>query len=719
MLLLVACLLSPAASAVYGQGSGDYDANRAKLLSYMVRQQLERYHYSHKALNDQLSKDAFALFLKQLDFQKRFLLKSDVAKLQAYMNQIDDEMQSGDIQLPVVAANLMAERIPQAQALVEELLANPFDFTVQESFETDPEKLDFCENLDQLRERWRQALKFQALTRYLNLIEDEGLKEAGDQDPRLEALRGKAREKVLNSNRHFFTRLLQDTRQDHYDRFLNAVTRAFDPHTNYLPPTQKEDFDISMRGSLEGIGATLREEDGYIKVVRVIPGSAAYRQGQLQAEDVILEVAQGSEEPVDVTDTRLRDAVSLIRGPKGSEVRLTVKKADGSRLVIPIIRDVVEIEETFVKGATFPDPASGKTFGYIKIPSFYRDFQGSRLGGEGRNSTDDVREQLRLMNEQNIAGLILDLRNNGGGALTDAVGIAGLFIETGPIVQVRSSNGQINVLEDRDPKIDYAGPMVVLVNQFSASASEILAGAMQDYGRAIVMGGAHTHGKGTVQTILDLDRTIPLPNMGKYRPLGAIKVTTQKFYRISGGSTQFKGVVPDIVLPDRLGHLKSGEQYSDYALPWDTVAATEFQPWAPALGNLAGLKQQSSARVAASESFNEISQDADSARQKSEQTSQSLFIDQVRREREEARQHKAAPAFHEGGEPGEEEPGDNARLSDEERRNLWIKETGEDPYVREAMALIGQILALGSQPATPAGESKAVQTTPYSRPKVQ
>ncbi len=717
VLVLLTGLWASAAGATI---HGDFDANRAKLLGYMVRQQLERHHYSHKPVDDEFSRAAFHLYLKQLDFQKRFLLKDDVARLEGFTNRIDDEFNAGRTELPEIGAALMQKRIPQVQKMAEDLLAGTFDFTTRETLETDAEKLDYCDNLEQLRERWRKILKFQVLSRYLNLLEDEG-----DQ-AKPEELRTKARQKVLKSNQNFFDRMLQETPQDHYDRYLNAVTRAFDPHTTYLPPTQKEDFDISMRGSLEGIGATLREEDGYIKVVRIIPGSAAYRQGQLHAEDIILEVAQGSEEPVDVTDTRLREAVALIRGPKGTEVRLTVKSPDGTRKVIPIVRDVVQIEETFVKGATLDDAAGGKRFGYIKIPSFYRDFKMTHNGADGRNATDDVRKELKKMAGSKIEGLILDLRNNGGGALNDAVGIAGLFIETGPVVQVRNSNGRMNVLRDTDPAVEYSGPMVVLVNQFSASASEILAGALQDYGRAIVIGGAHTHGKGTVQTILDLDRNIPLPNMGQYRPLGALKVTTQKFYRINGGSTQYRGVIPDIILPDRMGHLKSGEQYADYSLPWDTVEPTDFVRWPGGLDQIEQLKRQSSQRVSADEDFREITQDAALAREKSEQTLQSLNLEDVRREREEAQKSKTSrSAFHGTGEAegADEDQDRNAELSEAERRKLWIDETAEDPYVEEAMTLLGDLLAISAeqpgietaQPAAP----KAANGSPYSRRNLQ
>jgi len=686
----------------------DYEANRAKILSYMIRDQLSRSHYSHKALDDELSIAAFDLYLKQLDAQKRFLLQGDIARLRNYATRIDDEMNRGQIALPMLGAKLLRERVGQAARMTEEILAGSFDFTRAEEFETDPEKLTYCANGAELRERWRQVLKYQVLNRYLNLLEDEGSSPAKDKQGQLLT---KAREKVLKSNQEAFARILEETDQDHYDRYFDAVARAFDPHSGYLPPAQKEDFDINMRGSLEGIGATLREEDGYIKVVSIIPGSPSARQGQLHAEDVILMVAQGGDEPVDVTDTRLRDAVSLIRGAKGTEVRLTVKKPDGARLVIPIIRDVVQIEETFVKSALLKDEKTGRPYGYVKIPSFYRDFQKTRTGGDARNVTDDLRAELAKLQESKIEGLILDLRNNGGGALTDAVAVTGLFIELGPVVQVKNSYGHMETLRDSDPTVAYGGPLVVLVNRFSASASEIVAGALQDYGRAIIIGGEHTHGKGTVQAVVDLDRTLPFPNMSQYQPLGAMRVTIQKFYRVSGASTQYRGVVPDIILPDRLSHLKSGEQYLEHSLPWDTVEATTFKRWTGTPLATPTLKDLSNRRIASEEEFVKISEDAARAKQRMEKTRQSLNIDVVQQEREALKTlQQDDPDWHAGKAPEKKgRPAD----AEEDKHERWLREVNKDPYTLESMAVLDDLLE--PSPALTAGEDTRPDRSLYTR----
>lgn len=682
--VLLLALVLPA--SIWAKDSGDFDNNRARLLGHMIQQQLSRQHYSQKPTDDSLSHAAFDLYLKQLDFQKRFLLLEDVAQLKAFQDQIDDSIRRGRLDLPKIGRNLLNQRIEQVQKMAEDLLGEELDYRREETIETDPEKLQYVENLKQLRERWRKILKLQILSRYVNLREDEvGVDAEGallpvDEKKEQELLQI-AREKVGKTNHNLFSRMLDESQQDHYDRYLNAISRAFDPHTNYLPPTSKEDFDIQMSGSLEGIGATLREEDGYIKVVKIIAGSAAYRQGQLAADDIILKVAEGADEPVDITDTRIRDAVALIRGKKGTEVRLTVKKPDGLQLVIPIVRDVVEIEETFVKSTLVEDEKSGQKFGYVKIPSFYRDYSGKTE----RNCTDDLRNELKKLKKENVSGLILDLRNNGGGSLVDAVSVTGLFIETGPVVQVRNGNGRIRVMRDDDRDLEYDGPLIVLVNRFSASASEILAGALQDYGRALIVGDEHTHGKGTVQALVDLDRFVNLRGMEKYMPLGAVKVTIQKFYRISGESTQEKGVTPDVVLPSRLDGLESGEKYLDYALAWDHIDSAEYQRWAKSPKNVAELRRLSKARVATDEDFGEIVAEAEDAKQRRNHTEQSLLLSKILEEREKMRGDADILSPH-GAMAAQKD-------KDDKKPPTLQEEIADDPYVDEGVTLLLDLIA--------------------------
>ena len=664
----------------------DLDENRARLLTYVLRRQVEN-HFSGKNLDDNLSRAAFQLYVKQLDYQKRLLLAAEVDQLEVFADKIDDEVQSGRMVLAPQAFQLLGNSVERAEKLVEKALAAPFDFTVDEIYETDPEKLEFCVTEAELAERWRMDLKYRTLTRYLNLLEDaeveDPLKASADlqQEKELEA-----REKVRKQYHQYFERLKKETLKEHYDRYLNAFARAFDPHTTYMAPQSKEDFDIGMRGSLEGIGATLREEDGYTKVVKVIPGSAADRQGQLQADDVILAVGQADDEPVDVTDMRLRDTVALIRGKKGTEVRLTIRRPGIKNLVIPIVRDVVIIEESFVKSTMVTDPDTGNRYGYIKVPSFYRDFESTRNGGKGRNSTDDVREAIEAFDVKQMTGLILDLRNNGGGALTDAVGIAGLFIGEGPVVQVRNGDGGSKVLRNYSKEVAYHGPLVVMVNQFSASASEIVAGALQDYGRAVIVGSAHTHGKGTVQVIMDLDDSLTLRNMRQYMPLGALKITTQKFYRVSGDSTQYRGVVPDIILPDRSQYNEYGERYLDYSLPWDRIEEVEHKEW-PSFDRKA-LNTKSHDRVAASEEFAEIQRIADAIGERIKDTHQSLLINDVVKERKDL-QGADSPHATVGIEEKDDDPAEDESESEKQSpEEKLLAAVLKDAYVKESMAIL-------------------------------
>jgi len=692
-LTLILFLFVVAGLAQVGYANGDlkakeFDERRNQLIGYILSRQLPAIHFSDKKINDDFSMAAFELYLKQLDFQKRFLLADDVEQLRAFSHWIDDNLIKGNIILVQAGYDVFEERLSQVEKIVDPLFEDNFDVGREEFLETDPKKLEYAANLNELEQRWRKIIKRQVFSRYLDLEEEQ---EKNNKKESAAHLWQVAKEKVAKRNRAFFHRLHQETLQDHYDRYFNAVARAFDPHTNYMPPANKEDFDIHMRGSLEGIGALLREEDGYIKIVRIIPGSASARQGKLKAEDVILEVAQGTLEPVDITDMRLRDAVRLIRGPKGTEVRLTIKRPDGTRDIIPIIRDVVQIEETFVKSTVIDSPSGGK-FGYIMLPSFYRDFEKTRSGNDARNSTDDTKKALFELKKQDLNGIILDLRNNGGGALMDAVDVTGLFIESGPVVQVKDSFGTQKVLEDNDPEIIYDGPLVVLVNKFSASAAEIVAAALQDYGRAVIVGGDHTHGKGSVQTIVDLNEYIPMFRLRRLQDLGALKVMIQKYYRVTGGSVQFKGVEPDIVLPSLFKYLKTGERYLDYALPWDKVSPVEYEKYGKKSFDLTLLIQKSKQRVLVDEGLVVISEEAERMSVRSEETTVSLKMADFRQRRQEAKQARKKIGAHYLKYRQEKDDGDlhsaNDKENGEDNSSKWLKEIQEDPYINESTRIL-------------------------------
>ncbi|MDR3630119.1 MAG: carboxy terminal-processing peptidase [Desulfocapsaceae bacterium] len=694
---LSACivLLFLTAGIAGAKESQEVDQKRNQLIGYMLDKQLPSIHFSDKKMDSSLSTAAFNLYLKQLDYQKRFLLARDVEQLRTFAPYIADSLEHGTIVLPQAGYEIIKERIAQVEKMVDQILAAGFDMNSDETLETDPEKLAYADDLNGLKDRWRKIVRAQVITKYLDLLEDQ--KNSQNAGPNTHAknagdtLWKDATDKVAKINKDFFLRLNQETPQDQYDRFFNSVARAFDPHTDYLPPDKKEDFDIQMRGSLDGIGALLREEGGLIKVVSIIPGSPSAKQGLLQAEDTILQVAEKGADPVEISDMRLTDAVRLIRGPKGTEVRLTVKKPDGTKVVIPIIRDVVQIEETFVKDTVLDSPDGGK-IGYILIPSFYRDFDKSKNGDDARNVTDDTRKAIADLKKTKLEGVILDLRDNGGGSLVDAVDVAGLFVGAGPVVQVKNSYGSTRVLSDDEQNLSYGGPLVVLVNQFSASASEIVAAALQDYKRAVIVGGAHTHGKGTVQTIINLNDNMPVLQMKKMGDLGALKVTIQKFYRITGGSTQYKGVEPDIVLPSLFQNLKSGEKYLDYSLPWDQVGPVAFTPFSGRPINLEMIKRKSMQRVEHDEGLQVIAQEAKKSDERSKQTTISLKLADMRQKMEEAREERkkigAQYRKYQKAMEAEDQNDSGKKPAKKDEPPNWQEDLKQDPYVGEAKNII-------------------------------
>ncbi|HXH32101.1 MAG TPA: carboxy terminal-processing peptidase [Bacteriovoracaceae bacterium] len=615
---------------------------REMVLGNILKGALENMHLSSKAIDNTLSENAFKVYLERIDYGKQFLLKSDVKDLEKMRRNFDDMLISGDLTILDNTAELMNKRIGQIQKYVEDLLQKPMDYTRKEFLETDPKKRSFLSSEKELFAHWEKLIKFEVLSRMVDMKEEQnglatdekGNKKKPTTDKKLSDLdiEKESRSKVSKSYKKIFSRLVNEKRSDKLDKFYNAITKVFDPHTNYLVPEEKEDFDIDMSGKLEGIGAILREDNSYIKVERIVPGSASWKTKEMEAEDIILKVAQGKDEPVDVVDMSLRDAVKLIRGKKGTEVRLTVKKPNGLIKVIPIVRDVVEIEESYVKGTVLELAPVKSKIGYINIPKFYRDFNDR----SGRNVTDDTRKEIQRLNKEGVDGLIVDLRNNGGGALEDARMISGLFIEKGPIVQVKAASGTPDILADTDSTVDFQKPTIVLINRFAASASEIVAAALQDYGRAVIVGGEFSHGKGTVQAVVDLDGYVS-PMAKSYSPLGALKITIQKFYRVNGSSTQYKGVTPDIILPDQFSHLESGEKFLDYSIPWGEVKPVKFEKW-KTKHDLKALNSSSQKRVKDNQKFQHLLDSMKWYKQQKDKTLRSLVEADFEKERKEIRE---------------------------------------------------------------------------------
>ncbi len=675
--------------------SRDYELKRAKLLSYIINHEITTYHYYHRPLDNKISSQAFKLYLKQVDPRKQFFLQKDIDSLSGFKLKLDDEMRSGHLQFPIAADEILKERVKQVQTITTAIFKQGIDLNKVELMQSDAKKIRYCKTIEELRDRWRKDIKYQVVSQYLDIQEMNKAAFKTSKDGKATKIKLKkpaelkkeALEKVRKSDDYLFSRMLKMDNKDSYNRFFSIIVRAVDPHSDFLPPSQKEDFDIHMRGSLEGIGAVLQEDSGYVKVVRIIPGGAAYRQKQLTADDIILMVAQGQKEPVNIAGMRLRDAVSLIRGKKGTTVRLTVKKPDGTIRVISIVRDIVQLKDTFVKAVTIKLPGDG-LIGYMKIPSFYRDFKGKR------NVTDDTRRALKKLTAQDIKGLIIDLRNDGGGALVDAVKIAGLFIHTGPVVQIRAGH-KTDILSDTDPSISYSGPLLILINRFSASASEIFAGAMQDYGRAIIVGSKHSYGKGTVQTMLNLDNQLPSffgINMSRYQPLGALKLTTQKFYRINGGSTQDRGVVSDIVIPTRFMYSRVGEKYSENAMPWDKIAPASYKKWPSYPFNIKKLRELNARLIKTNKKFIEIVKEADEARDRQQHTMINIDMASRLHERQKmAAIRKAAgdkpysPYFHDEGYGQGKKAG---RITPAQEKKKFLKRLNADPAIQESLDIL-------------------------------
>ncbi|MEW6467463.1 MAG: carboxy terminal-processing peptidase [Bacteroidota bacterium] len=560
-------------------------------------------HYQPLTMDDAFSEKAYKLYIERLDPGKKFLLQPDIDELAAYKQNIDDQITKGSFEFFEKSFSLINQRIKECEGYYKEILAKPFDFEQNEEFETDPDKLAYAATAAELKETWRKYLKYQVLIRLSETMDaQEKAKEKNDTTVKAKTfaeMEEDARKKVLKSNDELFKRYARFDRGDRIAVYLNTICNLYDPHTEFYPPADKENFDITMSGKLEGIGAQLQEKDGQIRVSNIVPGSASWRQGQLKAGDVILKVGQGAQEPVDVTDMKLDDVVKMVRGKKGTEVRLTVKKVDGSITVISIIRDIVVLEDTYAQSAVIE---TGRKIGYIRLASFYNDFKG------GRNCSDDVKKELLKLKEEGVQGIILDLRDNGGGSLQDVINMAGFFIAKGPVVQVKQKDFPPVAYSDKDPAVIYDGPLMVMVNENSASASEIMAAAIQDYKRGVVIGSNTTFGKGTVQQFMDLDEYV-LPQFDTLKPLGQVKLTIQKFYRINGGTTQLKGVVPDITLPDILRYLEYGEKELEYPMPYDGIKAANYDRWNKKI-DLGKLAKNSQARVNKNEFFKFIEQTA-------------------------------------------------------------------------------------------------------------
>ncbi len=574
IILLLVTLLS-VTSCSFTTKDFDEDSDKDKVLIELITYVIEQGHFDMKEIDDEFSEAVFKDYIQGLDPIKRHFLASDFQDFEAFRTQIDDQIENKNLVFFNLTVEILTQRMEEAKGFYSELLAKPFNFQEEEVINTDYEKLDYASSKSELKKRWRQQFKFSTLSSFHDLKEEqaEKIKNGEEVDKKSDVeLEKEAREITKESIENYFDAMSDLERKDWFSLYINSVVSQFDPHTNYFAPQDKDRFDISMSGKLEGIGARLQKQRDNVKIVEVISGGPAWTNGELEVGDLIQKVKQEDEkEPVDIRGMRLDDAVDLIKGPKGTKVILTVKKVDGRSQTINITRDVVEIEETYAKSSTVIK--NGKFYGIINLPKFYFDMQDY----DKRNAASDIKKELIRLNEIGAEGLVIDLRNNGGGSLSAVVDIAGFFIENGPVVQVRDAKNNTEVLKDTDADVIWDKPLVILVNELSASASEILAAAMQDYNRAVVIGSKQTYGKGTVQNVVDLNRW--MRNNSTFGDMGALKITTQKFYRINGGSTQLKGVESDVAVPDRYSYIDIGERDYENPMPWDKIAPADYKTW--------------------------------------------------------------------------------------------------------------------------------------------
>jgi carboxyl-terminal processing protease len=635
--------------------------------------------------------------------------------------ELDDQLLNKDLTFFDLTYTRLIQRIEESKSIYKSILNQPFDYTVDESFNTDYEKMPYAKNTSELKERWRKQIKLSTLSslvdrqeiqdsngiidkdlkavaaplgeesEFQDAAETENKKEVAvskDKKKSFDELEKETRESSLKSLDEYFGFIKDLTRKDYFSVYLNSVTSKFDPHTNYLAPEDKERFDVSMSGKLEGIGARLQKKNDYTEISELISGGPAWRGKQLEAGDIVIKVGQGNQEPIDVVGMRLDDVVKKIKGTKGTEVRLTVKKVDGTIKVISIIRDIVEIEETYAKSSIVEK--NGTKYGVIYLPKFYIDFEDR----DGRDAGKDIALEVARLKKEGVSGIVLDVRDDGGGSLSTVVDIAGLFIEEGPIVQIKSAGKRKEVLYDRDKKIEWDGPLVIMVNSFSASASEILAAAIQDYKRGIIIGSKQTYGKGTVQNVIDLNQFVRSSSIGD---LGALKTTTQKFYRINGGSTQLEGVSSDIVMPDRYSYLKMGERDMKNAMPWDKIDPASYSTWLNNK-NFNQVIVNSKNRIAKNPQFQLVEDNAKWIDSRSEDYVYSLNIDKFKMAQkqieERAKMYKPLKNYSNqlkfNSLPYEIEimAKDNSL---KEKRQRWHESLSKDIYVEEALNVLDDL----------------------------
>lgn len=667
---------------------------RYELIQRYVLGLTKNHHYKKEAIeNIDYVNNVFKKYIESLDYNKELFLQQDIEKLETFKPGFVSNLQKSDLTFFLLADSIYRERLRTYKVYTYDILSKPFSYNQKQYHNTEIEKINFCKTTKEQKKRWYKTLKWYTLDHYYNSLktQEKLLAQPSNEEKPVAARKGadieqEARKITLKNMKDRFDYLEKQSADERYAIYINAILGVYDPHTSYFPPKEKEEFDIRMTGQFEGIGAVLQKTEGNIKVVRIMPGGAAERQKELKAGDVILKVAQENQKPVSIINMSLRDAVSLIRGKKHSIVTLTVEKIDGTIKDIAIKRDVVILENSHVKYTMIQDKSTGLKYGYIRVPAFYHDFSKDQNRG-GFRVSEDMKKAINVLQEKRIDGLIVDLQNNGGGSLTEAIEVSGLFVK-GPVVQAKRRNAPPQVHFPRNNKAPiYEGPMVVVVNRNSASASEIFAAAIQDHKRGIIIGAAKSYGKGTVQQLINLDNAIPYQ---KLAPFGALKITLEKFYRVNGQTTQHIGVKPDIILPDLYTHIDVGESTYEYALKADTIESVlDNQPHYD-LKQRDYIFQNSLRRVQKNKTFGSINETANLLKERRSKFQHTLNYADLKKEKEQLKNI-------------------NYNFKDKEDKNLaiipvmntdkvekdqlvfveeWSKNTLTNPYLREALYVL-------------------------------
>ncbi|MFK8266500.1 carboxy terminal-processing peptidase [Capnocytophaga cynodegmi] len=669
------------------------DPEKDKLLVEIIQHILTNKHFNPVDVNDDFSKQMYKNYIEHLDSQKRYFLQSDINEFKKYETRLDDDLKNDDLTFFNLTYNRLTQRMKEAQDITKDIFKKPFNFSSKETINTDFEKIPYVKNKTELQKRWEQIITFSILSNYITKEKEEKNKKEKDANYKVKSEKELQKEAIETSEKtllELFSFLNDTVKEEWFSVYVNSMTETFDPHTTYMAPDIKDNFDRDMSGKFEGIGAQLQKKADGIRITGIMLGGPVWKGKLLEVGDHILKVAQGDEEPVDIVGMRLDDAIKLIKGPKGTEVRLTVKRVDGTIEVVPIVRDMVELEETFAKAAIIED--GDKKYGIINLPKFYIDFKNHKE----RNAASDVALEIEKLKKENIDGLIIDLRNNGGGSLKVVVELGGLFIKNGPIVQVKSPRGRIDVLSDTDSRIQWNGSLVILVNELSASASEILAAAMQDYKRAIVIGGKQTFGKGTVQSFEDLNNYVRQNSFGD---LGALKYTIQKFYRINGGSTQLEGVKSDIVVPDKYKYIDVGERDLTNAMKWDKIDAVKFESWENQK-NFEKAIQNSNKRISENAHLKLIDENAKWVKQQQDKNvfplNHEAYKKIIEKDEEEAKRFKAISDYK-SNLKFVSLPSEEAKIQGNEdlklRRDRWHETLQQDVYIDEAVNVLKDLNA--------------------------